>query len=528
MSSTTTTTTTTTAARRSHQLGSEEPRVLLGLRWPELTTLGILLGAGLLVLSARKDPTGVAAGLLLAAIGGVLAWGRHGGLSLAVWTGIAIRHATGTAIGQQQWRRRVTHGATAERGRLTEHVQLPGELGRLHLLETTLDEDGTGPAIGVLHDRRADTYTATLLVQATGNFGLLGHPDQDRRLADWAGALEELARDQSPIRRVAWVERTLPEPSDALADHLHEHRDPQLSLDLSPVRSYLELLDQAATATDHHELLISLQITGRAARRHARGRSWTRRETALRVLAGELDLAAQALRHAGLDVRRPLDSHGLVTSVRLGLDPWTRPTTASRSEAASGRVDPTISDPPADDGGPSESDLAGMARDAARDHVVWDRSQHVTCWIAQWPRQPVRSMFLAPLLMRSDTTRAVAVVMELLGPDRGLRQAETTVADDESAESLRWRTGIRTRRRVAKREQANRAREDELADGHIDIRFTGFVSIAVPTDAGVHARHQALDRVRAQAARCGLRLEVMHGQQPEGLTFTLPLARGLA
>jgi hypothetical protein len=486
---------------------------------------------GLLVLSARKDPTGVLVGLSLAAVGGVLAWGRHGGLSLAVWTGIAIRHATAIATGQQRWRRHVTHGTTSQRGRLGEHVQLPGELGRLHLLETALNEDGTGPRIGVLHDRRADTYTATLLVRASGNFGLLGHTDQDRALADWAGALEELARDQSPIRRVAWVERTLPEPSDALADHLHQHRDRQLSLDLSPVRSYLELLDQAAAATDHHELLISLQITGRAARRHARGRGWTRRETALRVLAGELDLAAKALQHAGLNVRQPLDSHGLVTSVRLGLDPWTRPTNSSPQRSGVPVADNPSSrtaTPAVRTDEPSDGELAGMAREASWDHVLWDRSQHVTCWIAGWPRQPVRSMFLAPLLMRSDTTRAVAVVMELLGPDRGLRQAETTVSDDESAESLRWRSGMRTRRRVAKREQANRAREDELADGHIDIRFTGFVSIAVPVEAGVHARHQALDRVRAQAARCGLRLEVMHGQQPEGLTFVLPLARGLA
>lgn len=220
-----------------------------------------------------------------------------------------------------------------------------------------------------------------------------------------------------------------------------------------------------------------------------------------------------------------------MTSVRLGLDPWTRPTNSSPQRSGVPVADNPSSrtaTPAVRTDEPSDGELAGMAREASWDHVLWDRSQHVTCWIAGWPRQPVRSMFLAPLLMRSDTTRAVAVVMELLGPDRGLRQAETTVSDDESAESLRWRSGMRTRRRVAKREQANRAREDELADGHIDIRFTGFVSIAVPVEAGVHARHQALDRVRAQAARCGLRLEVMHGQQPEGLTFVLPLARGLA
>ncbi len=518
------------AARRSHRLGDEEPRVLLGLGWPEIATLGLLLGLGLMVLSARKDTTGVVVGLTLAATGATLAWGRHGGLSLALCAAIRGRSLIGRLVGADRWTRTVSDGIRLEHGRLRAQVDLPGELGRLHLLQTTLYEDGTGPKIGAVFDRRADTYTGTLLVRSTSNFGLLGYEDQDRRLADWAGTREELARDQSPIRRIAWIERTLPEPTDALADHLREHLDPRLTLTSSPVRSYLELLDQAGTTTDHHELLISIQISGRAARRHAhaRHRGWTRKETALRVLAGEMDLAAQALQQAGLDVRQPLAVDGLVTAIRIGLDPWSRQLLPTGLTDAAANPD---EDHAADRDEPrgveeAEAELAGTVRRAADDHVRWDGSQHTTLWISRWPRQPVRSMFLAPLLMRSETTRAIGVVMELLGPERGLRQAETTVADDESNEALRWRGGLRTKRQVAKREAANRQREDELADGHIDIRWAGYVSVATPgTDP--HARHQAVDRVKAQAARCGLRLEVMTGQQADGLTFLLPLGRGL-
>ncbi|MGE4426922.1 MAG: SCO6880 family protein [Solirubrobacteraceae bacterium] len=530
--------------RRSHRLGDEEPRVLMGLGWPEITVLGVLLGVGLMVLSVRKDTLGVSVGIGTAALGATLGWGHHAGRSLAVWTATHVRHALAHLLGAHRWARQVTDGHQTHHGLLRDRVELPGELGRLHLLETTLRDDGSDPRVGVVHDRRADTFTATLLVRSTSNFGLLGHADQDRRLADWAGALEELARDQSPVRRIAWIERTLPEPTNALADELHAGLDPQLSLDLSPVRSYLELLDQAGTATDHHELLVSIQITGRRARRHAKGRGWTRHQTALRVLAGEVDLAAQALQQAGLDVRRPLDVNALITTIRLGLDPFSRhllhtPTRVNDPTSAGDTLTPgdiagpasgARADPHGGTDASTEIDrageLAGGARQAAWDHVLWDGSEHVTCWIARWPRQPVRSMFLAPLLMGSQSTRAVGVVMELLGPERGLRQAETTVADDESNESLRWRGGRRTTRQTAKREQANRSREDELADGHIDIRWAGYVSIAVPT-GDPHERHQAVDRIKAQAARCGLRLEVMYGQQPEALTFLLPLARGL-
>lgn len=512
-------------SRRSHRLGDQESRIILGLGWPELTALGSLMGLGLTVLSARKDTTGVLIGLTLAATGALLAWGSSAGQSLATWVLIQARHTTGRLIGRDRWLRPVTRGTTSHGGRLRDQVDLPGELGRLHLLETTLNEDGTGPRIGVFHDRRADTYTASLLVRSTSNFGLLGHADQDRRLADWGAALEELARDDSPIRRVAWIERTLPEPTDGLADYLHQHRDPQLSLELSPVRSYLELLDQAGETTDQHELLIVLQISGRAARRGRRGNGWTRQEAALRSTAAELDLCAHALQGAGLDVRKPLTAAGLVTTVRVGLDPWSRQ--IIERLLGPDQTDDTDHDEPYDQRTTAgEAQLAGAGRVERWDHVLWDGSQHTTMWVSRWPRQPVRSMFLAPLLMRSETTRAVCVVMEVLGPDRGLRQAESTVSDDESNDALRWRGGMRTKRAVAKREAANRDREGELADGHIDIRWAGFVSVATPGTDPTH-RQRAVDRVKAQASRCGMRLEVMSGQQADALTFVLPFARGL-
>jgi hypothetical protein len=498
--------------------------VILGLGWPELTALGALMGLGLTVLTARKDTTGVALGLSFAATGALLAWGASGGQSLATWVLIQIRFATGRVIGRDRWLRPVTDGTTSQAGRLREHVDLPGELGRIHLLETTLHEDGTGPRIGIFHDRRADTYTASLLVRSTSNFGLLGHTDQDRRLADWGAALEELARDDSPIRRVAWIERTLPEPTDGLADYLHQHRDPQLALDLSPVRSYLELLDQAGQTTDQHELLVVVQISGRAARRGRRGHGWGKQEAALRSIAAELDLCAHALQGAGLDVRKPLSAAALVATVRIGLDPWSRQ--IIQRLLAPDTTDDDEDDEPYDQRTTGEAAMSGAGRVERWDHVLWDGSQHTTMWVSRWPRQPVRSMFLAPLLMRSETTRAVCVVMEILGPDRGLRQAETSVSDDESNDALRWRGGMRTKRAVAKREAANRDREDELADGHIDIRWAGFVSVATPGTDPTH-RQRAVDRVKAQASRCGMRLEVMSGQQADALTFVLPFARGL-
>jgi hypothetical protein len=57
----------------------------------------------------------------------------------------------------------------------------------------------------------------------------LGIPQQ--RLADYGGVLAALARDETPLRRVAWVERTLPANGDAMADYLYENKRGDASLD---------------------------------------------------------------------------------------------------------------------------------------------------------------------------------------------------------------------------------------------------------------------------------------------------------
>ena len=96
---------------------------------------------------------------------------------------------------------------------------------------------------------------------------LLGAEERERRLAEYGGVLAALARDDSPLRRVAWIERTLPADGDAMADYLMDNKREDASLDDPPdeLVSYFQLLRRSPDVAEDHELLFCVQIDARRA-----------------------------------------------------------------------------------------------------------------------------------------------------------------------------------------------------------------------------------------------------------------------
>ena len=82
--------------------------------------------------------------------------------------------------------------------------------------------------------------------------------------------LASCARDGSPIRRLQWIEQTLPGQGDELAAHFQAERDRAVPLDSDLVRSYIELVESAAPQTTEHEILLALQIDQRRGARELR------------------------------------------------------------------------------------------------------------------------------------------------------------------------------------------------------------------------------------------------------------------
>jgi hypothetical protein len=495
---------------------------ILGLRTAQLA--GLVVAGALALASLRAG--GLGALVLAIAVAGLVASVvivPIRGQTLDQWAPIVFRFLIGR--GQSRFRAQTAllgHVVRLPTGGLDPQPveppeDRPSELADLELLECELSAYD-GALLGVAKDRRAGTYTGAVRVQCRA-FELLFPEEREQRLEEYGGVLAALARDDSPLRRISWVERALPGDPDALGGYLLEAKREDASLDDPPYElvSYLRLIGRAGHVAEEHELLFALQIDARrpAARRPVAPLGGGD-AGAMAVLAGEVGRLIELLDGAGITPTGVLTRRGLAAAIRDGYDPWGR------------RQRHRDQDPDAEYGAAPHT-AAPAARDEHWSHLRADGALHCTLWVGEWPRIDVRAVFLQPLLMRADTTRTVAVCMELVGPARAIRKAERAMTEAATEDSLRGRIGQRTSQRQRQREHAAARQEAELAQGHANVRYSAYVTVSVP-HTGPDARDEleaAVCRVDLQAKAAPLRLERMWGQQALAFTFGLPLCRGL-
>ena len=493
---------------------------MLGLRVPQLAGMIVALLVGLALLNSGGWG-GLLAAIVVVTVASCVFLVSFRSHTLEEWAPLTVRFLIGRFSRRARFRAQlgqVGHVVGVPDGGLQperpgEPRALPAELARLEFLEGELVRYG-GTPFGVIVDRGAKTMTAVLRCQGE-SFALLAAEEREQRLADYGGVLAALARDGSPVRRIAWTERTLPANRDELAQYVIDHKREDLSLDEpgDELVSYFQLLRRAPDVAEDHVLLFSVQIdTLRAAARQAIKRQGGGDLGGMAVLADELGQVVDLLDAAGISVTGALTRRGVAAAVRNAYDPW-----------GSQQRERTSSD------GVTAMSAGPMARDEHWAHIEADGALHTTLWIAEWPRIDVRATFLQPLLTSSRATRTVTMVMELVGPSKAIRQAERAVTENSTNESMRSRIGQRTTKRVEQKEQATSRREEELASGHAEVRFAGYITVSTPAGQGdVDELESTVARVELEAKHALLRLERMWGQQAEGFTYgALPLCRGL-
>jgi hypothetical protein len=127
--------------------------------------------------------------------------------------------------------------------------------------------------------------------------------------------------------------------------------------------------------------------------------------------------------------------------------------------------------------------------------------------------------------LSSEIRRTVSVVMEPVGPIEASRKVEQARTADVADAELRRRGGFLATARRRREEEILVRREVELADGHAQYRFSGYVTVSACTSASLD---EACARVEQAAAQSGLELRRCYGDQVNTFLFTLPLGRGLA
>jgi hypothetical protein len=256
-------------------------------------------------------------------------------------------------------------------------------------------------------------------------------------------------------------------------------------------RSYEALVDQAASVTQDHEVLLALQIDGRR----------VRRGDARAVLLREIRGLADQLDGADAGIVGALGTTDCLGLLRTGFAPFESPSIPTRS------LEPVASEP--------QWDL-----------LRTDDTLHRTYWVAQWPRLEVGPAFLTPMLLTATAVRTFSVVLEPVPPLKARRAVEAAITSDEADEQLRRERGFRTPARRREQQAATMRREAELAEGHEEVRFTAYVTVSGRDEAELE-RH--CDEVLQAAQQAYLDLQPMWGQQDSGfLCGALPLCHGLA
>ena len=354
--------------------------------------------------------------------------------------------------------------------------------------------------VGVIEDRRGGTFTAALAVRA-GAFAMRDSAEQERGLDAWGAVLASCARDGSPIRRLQWIEQTLPGQGDELAAHFQAQRDRAVPLDSDLVRSYIELVESAAPQSTEHEVLIAVQIDQR------RGANELRRlgggvEGACELLLREAESLAERLTIAEVSVSGLLRPRQYAALIRDAFDPFGRQARARASLGPDGRegVEPALMGPLAD-----ETSWSTYRTDSAF---------HATYWIASWPRSDVGPMFMAPLLMQTSALRTVAVTIEPVPYSLAMRRAEAAQTAEVAEEINRNRQGFMSTARIRRRQQASlaarggagrRPRRDALGRLRADLR-TLAAGAGAGRERGRARRPARPPRAAAPLRRAGRRL----------------------
>jgi hypothetical protein len=486
--------------RLSYSFGPLERRGLFGpLRTGQLALVAIGALVAIAILDRSPSADGALAAFLVLLAAASAGFVPLGGRSVPEWAPVVAAFAARWASGRARFASPLPLTGIRVRGRRRDEpaAVTPAELRGVRIVEV---EYRRRP-IGALSEHAGRRLTAVLACRVHA-FSLLDPEAQERRLARWGLVLS--GASGSAIRRIQWIERTVPSQADELARWVHAERDPAVPLRGTPmIDSYLELIGTTARVSQEHEILLAVQVDSR--RGGDRGRL-------AQALVEETERMAKGLEAAEVTVLGALSTGQLARALRTAFDPYARAELAGLETA----------DPERD--GLSEGAAWPLGAHEAWDHYRSDGALHATYWIGAWPRVDVSPMFMEALLGGSSAVRSVAVTFEPLPAERSTREVEAAITRDRADRELRARFGQSETARQRQARDATARREAELAAGHGEVRLSGFVTVSGrdPDDL-----RRSCAEVLGHAARAHLELHRLYGQQADAFTFTLPLCRGL-
>jgi hypothetical protein len=518
----------------------ERRGVIAGWRGGQIASVAASLVVGVLALRSSPSVAGVLVTLVAVGVGVAFAFWPIAGRTPEQWFPLAVRwlwarssgHGRQLAPGPRHGHQvSLDLGHSGPDGYIVGPAPVSAHWGAKRSVFWGLSLEGlpfgptSSPAeVGVVMDGPSRTATAVLAVRGH-SFALLGPTDQDARISAWARVLSAMAREGSDVHRIQWIESCLPDDGSSVRHHWASHA--VLGADTPAGRSYRTLVDESSPVARRHRVLLALSIhTSRSARSiRSAGRGMAGIGA---VLNREVLALHRALDGADISVDGVLGPRALARMIGEAYAPTRgtaghQPNDPNDHNSAEGSRS-------GEGGSRSNHQLCSdpwpwpMAIEPHWDAVHTDATWHTTYWIAEWPRVEVTPDFLGPVLF-SSLRRSVVMVMEPVSPSRAARQvAQARTADIANGE-LRRRGGFLVTARHTREKESVEERDGELADGHAQYRFSGYVTLTADTRDELGAARAALEQSAGQAR---IELRLLFGEQDAAFACSLPLARGLS
>jgi hypothetical protein len=389
-----------------------------------------------------------------------------------------------------------------------QDAQLPPLFAGITLYDFNSDVIGRlGGRVGLIADKADGSISLVLRVHGEG-FLLADPNEQDERLTAFGDALGSLAREESPIVRVAWSQHVAPASFEGHFAYLATTR--RTDADEAMAAAYSDLLQTTEQSSISSEVLVTLTVSlGRIRPGAAHGGD--RFLTGIERLVEETELFTGQLARAGLSAVGPLPAGVIARFLRDRLDPSTKRHLERRSRSladAAGAVHPANGFP--------------LSIEEHRDALCADASWHRVYRMAEWPRLAVRADWLASFLCEHEVTRSFTIVFTPLSRRLARRQALAVATRVGASIDEREQKGRRVGAEERRAHLAAEALDEELESGAQMELVVGLVDVTAETNEALEI---ASERTCQAASNVGIELRPVRFRQGEALLAALPCGR---
>ena len=158
-------------------------------------------------------------------------------------------------------------------------------------------------------------------------------------------------------------------------------------------------------------------------------------------------------------------------------------------------------------------------------HVKIEGTFHRIYWIAEWPRLPVHSDWMEPLLaFTGSARRAITVIYEPVAPSASKRRIDSESIKLESDAMAKEDKGRRVTAQHRRNQVSVAEREQELVAGFAEFDFAGLITVSAKDEDSLG---EDCDRIEQIAREHGLELRALDGRHDTAWATALPLGLGL-